>query len=113
MTRIYSETQVIDAVSALTRIRLTSFVQAGFVQPMHTGDGPAFRQIDLARLDLLCELSEQLELEDSALEIVISLVDQLHGVRAELRAVLDALAAEPDEVRIRIADALSAARSDP
>ena len=112
MTHIYSETQVIEAVSSLTQIRLTSFVQAGFVQPMHTGEGPGYRQIDLARLDLLCELSEQLELEESALEIVMSLVDQLHGVRAELRAVLDAVATEPDDVRSRIASALSAARSD-
>lgn len=113
MTHFYSETQVVEAVTSLTQIRLTSFVEAGFVQPMHTGDGPAFRQIDLARLDLLCELSEQLDLEESALEIVMSLVDQLHGVRAELRAVLGALAVEPDEVRARIADALSAARSGP
>jgi len=111
MTHIYSETQVVEAVSNLTQIRLTSFVKAGFVQPMHSGEGPAFRQIDLARLELLCELSERLELEESALEIVMSLVDQLHGVRAELRAVLDALAAEPDEVRARIADTLSTARS--
>ncbi|MFT7595006.1 MAG: chaperone modulatory protein CbpM [Paracoccaceae bacterium] len=110
MTHIYSEIQVVEAVSSLTQIRLTSFVEAGFVQPMHTGDGPVFGQIDLARLDLLCELSDRLDLEESALEIVMSLVDQLHGVRAELRAVLDALAAEPDEVRVRIADTLSAAR---
>ena len=73
-----------DLAALLTRLR----GEAGLV----------FRRMDLVRMELLCELSEAFELKDDALGVVISLIDQLHGARAELRAMLDALAREPDEV---------------
>lgn len=110
MTRIYTETETIAAISGLTEIRLTTYVETGVVRPVQTSSGPAYRQIDLARLDLLCELTDQFGLEGEALGLVMSLIDQLHGVRAELRSVLDAIGAESDEVCNRIALALSETR---
>ncbi len=112
MTRRYSETEVISSVERLTRSRLKSFLQAQVVMPVQTDDGPRFRQIDLVRMELLCELTEEFELGDEALAVVMSLIDQLHGVRAELRAVLDAVAAEPPEVCDRICKAAAGMRRD-
>jgi chaperone modulatory protein CbpM len=43
--------------------------------------------------------------------VVIGLIDQMHGLRGELRAVLAAIENEPAEVRARIAIALRAARN--
>lgn len=111
MTRIYTETETIAAVTSLTSVRLTMYVETGVVQPVQTETGPAFRQIDLARLDLLCELSDQYGLEGEALDLVMSLIDQLHGVRAELRSVLAAVNEESDDVCTRIASLMTAARA--
>ncbi len=107
MTDRYTEEEVIAAIALLSRSRLTSFVETQVVVPLHTDKGPMYRDIDLARLELLCELSEHFDLNEDALEIVISLVDQLHGVRCRLRAMARAIEAEPPEVRTRIAEALS------
>jgi len=112
MSRQFSEAEAISSVTRLTRGRLTSFLRAQVVIPVHTEDGPMYRQIDLVRMELLCELTEEFELNDDALTVVMSLVDQLHGVRAELRAVLDAVAAEPAEVCDRICDAAGRQRRD-
>ena len=111
MSTHYSEQEVVEIVAALTRKRLVSFVQAEIVLPLQSEAGPQFRQMDIARIELCCELCDQFDLHDEALGMVMSLVDQLHGVRAELRAVLAAIEAEKSDVRTRIGEALFQARS--
>lgn len=110
MTGLLSEDEVITAVARLTRTQLVGFVNARVVTPMQSDKGPVYGRLDLVRIELLCELSEEFDLDDDALGIVISLVDQLHGVRAELRAVVDAIAREPEDVGVRLRKAVRAAR---
>lgn len=111
MSEYLSEDQAIAAVVRLTRVLLVSFVEAEIIVPVMTETGPAYRKIDIMRLELLCELSEQFDMQDDALGVVMSLVDQLHGVRAELRTVLNAVETEQPEVRHRIGELLYQARS--
>ncbi len=111
MTDRFSEDDVVAAVARLTRKQLIAFVEARIVVPVISETGPVYRQIDIARAELLCELSESFDLKEDALGMVISLVDQLHGTRAELRAVLEAIESEQTEVRNRIGDIIFQARS--
>ena len=111
MSTHFSEDDVVAAVTRLTRKQLVSFVKAEIVVPVASQSGPVYRRIDIARIELLCELSEEFDLQDDALGMVISLVDQLHGVRGELRAVLDAVESEHADVRTRIGEVLFQARS--
>lgn len=107
MTRYYSIDETIDSVALLTETRLTAYIEAEVIMPTHTETGPVFRQVDLVRMEFLCELSEHFSIDEDVLGIVISLIDQLHGTRAELRALLSALEEEPADVRARIASALA------
>ena len=107
MTEFYSETDVLTAIPRLTLLRLTRFVAARIVLPLVSDAGPAFRRIDLARIELLCDLTEEFDLDDDVLGLVISLVDQLHEARRDLRAICTALAAEPPEVRARIGEKIT------
>lgn len=106
MSGKYTESEAIAAVERLTVIRLRSFVEAEIVTPTQTETGIVFRDVDLVRMELLCELSEDFDLHLDALGVVISLIDQLHGVRGNLRTVLDAVEREPEEVRQRIQGAI-------
>ena len=110
MSEHLSEDEAVRAVARLTRARLTAFLRADLVSPPRSGGRPRFREIDLARMELLCELSDEFDLQEDALGVVISLIDQLHAARRDLRAVAEALDAEPAEVRHRVADALRRAR---
>jgi chaperone modulatory protein CbpM len=106
MTRQYSEDEAIAAVATLTRTQLIGFVEAEIIVPLHTETGPVFRRVDLVRMELLCELCESFSLNEDALSIIISLIDQLHGSRNELNTILKAIEAEPADVRERLGQAL-------
>ena len=98
----YTEEQAVLAVERLTATRLRAWVRSDCVRPTATPEGAAFTEADLARLELLCELSDDFGLDEDALGVVLSLIDQLHGVRRELRALALALAEEPPEVQERV-----------
>jgi chaperone modulatory protein CbpM len=101
-TRIYSETEVVARVSGLTVARLRAFVAADCVRPAEAGGRLAFAEADLARVQLLEELVEDFELDEDAASMVVSLIDQIHGLRRELRRLGEAVAEEHPEVRARI-----------
>lgn len=61
-----------------------------------------FRQVDCARLRLLCELTDDLDLPFDTLRIVIALIDQLHEARKDLKILTRAVEAEITDVRTRI-----------
>lgn len=102
MTRHYSEAEVIAILDDLDPPRLQAFIAAHVVTPVVTPRGPAFTEADLARLQLLCDLSEVYDLPADALPMVMSLIDQLNTARGDMRALIQAVATEPDEVRGRI-----------
>ncbi len=115
MTRRYTEQEVIDRVAGLTRTQLVSFVRAEVIRPVLTEDGTTwYRRVDLARLELLCELCDVFGLQDDALAMVISLIDRLHAARRELRLVLDVVAEHGSEsLRLQVGEALrQAGRQD-
>jgi chaperone modulatory protein CbpM len=100
--RIYSETEVIARVRGLTVTRLRAFIAADCVRPTEAQGRLAFAEADLARVQLLEELVEDFDLDEDAAAMVVGLVDQIHGLRRELRRLGEAIADEHPEVRARI-----------
>ncbi len=107
MPEAYSEEETIAAVRRLTRTRLSAFVSAEAVRPAREPGGVRYTRVDIARLELLCDLTDGFELEDDALGLVVELIDQLHAARAELAALMRAISEEPPETRRRLAAALT------
>jgi chaperone modulatory protein CbpM len=97
----YTEEQVLAEVPQLDRAMLVRFVAAEVVIPVQapSRSAPIFREVDVARLRLACELGDCLELEDDALAVVMGLIDQVHALRADLHAVLSLVDAGPDALR--------------
>ena len=81
MTRFYSETEVVARVRGLTVTRLRSFVAAECLAPAEREGRLAFAEVDVARVQLLEELVEDFDLDAEAAAVVVSLVDQIHGLR--------------------------------
>ncbi|MCZ0960434.1 hypothetical protein [Paracoccus benzoatiresistens] len=102
MARHYSEAEVVAILEDLDPARLHSFIAAHVVTPVVTPGGHAFTEADVARLQLLCDLSDFYDLPPDALHMVMSLIDQLNTARGDMRALIKAVASEPDEVRGRI-----------
>lgn len=106
MTEFYSEDEVVVTVTRLTRSRLAGFIDADLVKPQRDPGGYLFRRIDIARLELLCDLSVELDLDETALGIIVSLLDQLHAARRDLAAMAGAIEVLPPDLRARISVAL-------
>ncbi len=103
MTEYFTEEQAIAAVPGLSQVRLLAFMGADLVTTSHrSADGTVFRPVDLARLELLCDLADQFDLDGDALGVVIGLIDQLHHTRLRLLAMAQAIEAEPVEFRHRV-----------
>lgn len=110
MSHFYSETEVVATVEGLTVKRLRAFVAANCVAPDEREGRLVFGEAELARLNLLAELSSDFGMDEEAAALVLSLVDQIHGLRRQLRGLGEALAAEPDDIRARIRARLAGGR---
>jgi chaperone modulatory protein CbpM len=102
MIEFVTQSQLLEAVPNLSRARLDAFLAAELIAPIYTDSEPVYRPIDLARLELLCELADHFDLEGDALGVVIGLLDQLHATRRELNALALAVSEEPYDLRQRI-----------
>lgn len=102
MIHLYTEDQLIASVTRLTQTRLTAYVGQAYLCPAQSEDGLVYSPADLARAELICDLVEQFNLQDDALGVVLSLIDQLHGVRGELQRVMDAIDRQPSAIQAEI-----------
>lgn len=115
MTDHLTEDDVLAAIPGLTRTRLVVFIETEMVIPVRQENGGTwvhfFREVDFARLRLLCDLADDLDLDEDALGVVITLIDQLHATREDLLAVTRAVEAEPPDIRARIGSAVLRSRT--
>lgn len=102
MTDTLAPEDVIARIAPLTAARLEHFERLRIVTPVATGDGPRYRLLDVRRITLLCELTDDFEVNEDALVIIMSLLDQLHGTQGRLDHVVKAIAAEPEEIKLRL-----------
>ena len=109
ISRYYSETEVVARVEGLTVARLRSFVAAECLAPAEREGRLAFAEADVARARLLAELAADFEIDPDAAAVVMSLVDQIHGLRRQLRVLGEAVAAEDVAIRDRIRERLGRA----
>jgi len=96
---IYDETAVVTEIRRITLTDLRLCVQEGWVRPAAGDSGPVFDDLDIARLRLVCDLRTDLSLPDDAVAMMLLLIDQVHGLRRELRSLAHAVEAQPESVR--------------
>ncbi len=92
-----SFTAVLARVPRLDAETLHFWVAEQWVRPVQQGGQAMFQEIDVARLQLILDLRESLEMEESAIPVVLSLVDQLYETRRQMRRlcqILDEAAAD-------------------
>ncbi|MCG6884705.1 MAG: chaperone modulator CbpM [Silicimonas sp.] len=93
------EQSVVAHVERLTMRELRLWVRQGWVRPAASDDGPVFDEVDVARIRLLCDLRKEMDLPSSAVPPVLTLIDQLHRARRDLRRLSEALDEQPQDVR--------------
>jgi chaperone modulatory protein CbpM len=102
---VISEQDLIVEVRELSVQRLHRWIRLGWVRPERREGAAFFHDVDVARVRLLNELEHTLEFDDDTVPLVLSLLDQIHGLRNELRCLTLAVEEQPPAVRERIRNA--------
>jgi chaperone modulatory protein CbpM len=78
---------------------LRRWIEERWVRPDHDPDGYIFHEVDVARVRLIVELRNELAIDEEALPVVLSLLDEVYRLRAHIKALCNAIEAQPWEVR--------------
>jgi chaperone modulatory protein CbpM len=94
--------RLVVSVGGLDPAELERWIAQEWVRP----EGPPwrFRDIDVARVRLIAELRRGMAIEEEAMPVILSLLDQLYETRRQMRALCGAIEQAPEDIRQRIAD---------
>jgi chaperone modulatory protein CbpM len=93
-----SERDIVAKVQHLTVTRLRVWVRQGWIRPA-AKTKQLFSEADLARAALIRDLEDKLGFDEDQVPVLLSLIDQIHGLRAELKTLLETLDDLPEDIR--------------
>ena len=96
------EHDVARLIGSVSISELQLWVREGWIVPGGDPSSSNYDEVDVARAKLIYTLREECALPDEAVPVVPSLLDQIHGLRREIRNLASAIDAEPEDVRNRI-----------
>ena len=96
-----TERDLLSRVQRLTLTRLRVWVAQGWIKPASAAT-QSYSEADLARAVLICNLEDELGFDEEDVPVLLNLIDQIHGLRAELKGLLDALEDLPPDLRATV-----------
>jgi chaperone modulatory protein CbpM len=93
---------LLQRFAGLDRGDLMRWVENRLVLPEQRERTWIFHEVDIARIELILEIRREFAIEEDALQLVLGLLDQVYGLRRQLRRMCDALAAQPGDVQAAI-----------
>jgi chaperone modulatory protein CbpM len=85
---------------------LTAWIERRWVLPARGDQGYLFDDVDVARARLIRDLRQDLSIDEEALPVVLSLLDQVYALRRAMRQVQSAIDAAPAEAKRAILEKL-------
>lgn len=68
---------------------LRSWVAAGWIAIEENEIGAPLSEVHEARCNLICDLKQDMGVNDDGIDVILNLLDQIHGLRRALRETLD------------------------
>lgn len=96
-----TEEEMVTRISRLTITRLRVFVSQGLLKPLGQ-DRDAYTEADIARAALICNLEDELGFDRDDVPVLLNLIDQIHGLRSELRGFIEVIEELPVETRATV-----------
>jgi chaperone modulatory protein CbpM len=98
--------ELLEHLGGLDRHEVGRWVENRWVLAEQHGDKLLFREVDIARIELIQEIRQEFAIDDEAVPLVLGLLDQVYGLRRQLRRLCDALVTQPKEIQEAIRQAL-------
>ena len=90
----------------LERRELARWVENRWVLPEQHAETWVFHEVDVARVELILGIRRDFAIDDEAMALVLGLLDQVYGLRRQMRRLCDAVAMQPPDVQDAIRRAL-------
>ncbi len=104
--------RILSATVGVAEAEINRWVELTWLRPDGPPGGWLFREVDVARVRLIAEL-RALNMDEDAMPVVLSLMDQLYATRRRMRLLQQAAdEAAPDAVRSRLRALLEASEPD-
>jgi chaperone modulatory protein CbpM len=81
---------------------LELWIREGWLSPQIHEDRRRFQDVDLARARLILDLTHGMGVNEAGIDIIMDLVDQLHGLRMVMRDLVSAVGNEDPAVKHRL-----------
>jgi chaperone modulatory protein CbpM len=90
----------------LERRELARWIENRWVLPEQHHETWVFHEVDIARVELILDMRRDFAVDDEAMPLVLSLLDQIYGLRRQMRRLSDAIERQPPAIREAIRQAL-------
>lgn len=107
-------TEVVIAIGRIEQTELVRWVELGWVSPSRSPKEDIellFSDVDEARIRMICDLRQDMVVEEDTMPLILSLLDQMYALRHQMNALTTAIQQQPGEVRDAILEKLKATSS--
>jgi len=108
MTRLED---LLSKIAALQRRDLEAWMRDGLVKPEKYEGRQVFSDAECARVQLVCTLHYDLDIELNSMEVIMSLIDQLHDTRERLQRLSGAVLTQDETVQSSILRSIETRRN--
>lgn len=102
--------ELVRRFGGLERAELTRWIENRWILPEHAGapdrERWQFHEVDIARVELILEIRREFAVDDETMALLLGLLDQVYGLRRQMRRLCDAIDAQPTDIRDAIRRAL-------
>ncbi len=95
--------EVVEILQArVDRQTIEEYIAHEWLRPVSGEEDWYFEEIDIARLQLVCHLTQDIQVNDEGMDVVLSLLDQLYGLRAHMKHITQAITQQSPHVQAEI-----------
>lgn len=86
--------------------QLDLWIEQGWLIPETSGGQRQFRDADVARARLILDLMGNMGVNEAGVDIVMELVDELHGLRGTMGTLMTAIGRQERDIKRRLFESL-------
>ena len=98
--------EMLDA--PIDRAMVERYIAHEWLRPVAHKAGWYFEEIDIARIELVYHLTQDVQVNEHGMDVVLSLLDQLYGMRARMQSLTHAVTQQSPEVQSEITELINA-----
>ncbi len=100
MTTLDDVLEMLEA--PVERAEVERYIALQWVRPAQDPEGWHFQEIDIARIRLIRHLTHAIRVNEEGVDVALSLLDQLYGLRSRMQHLTHAITRQPPEIRSAI-----------